>query len=75
MVHLKCDSGNKKTMGKAQKKDAAKANGASAVGAHKETKTDATIVTPLTKHKKKNAGSDPLFVDLPDGIRSIFQGV
>ena len=43
-----------------------KANGASAVGACKQTKTNIAIATPVTKHKKKNAGSDPLFVDPPD---------
>ncbi len=53
-------------MVKAQKEDAAKAHGASAVGACKQTKTKAAIVTPTTKRKKKNAGSDPLFVDPPD---------
>ena len=66
MAHLKRDSGQKKTMGKAQKKDAAKTNGTSAVGACKQTKTKAAIVTPTTKRKKMNAGSDPLFVDPPD---------
>ena len=66
MAHSKCGSGHKKTTSKAQKKDATKANGASAVGARKQTKTNAAIATPMTKHKKKNAGSDPLFVDPPD---------
>ena len=66
MACLKCNSGNKKTMGKVQKKDAAKANGASVVRALKETKTNADIVTPVTKLKKKNAGSDTCFVDPPD---------
>ncbi len=66
MAHLKCNSGHKKTTGKVQKKDAAKANDASVVGAYKQPKTNAAIVTPMTKHKKKNAWSDPLFVDPPD---------
>ena len=66
MACLKRDSGQKKTTGKAQKNDAAKTNGASAIGACKQTKTNTAIVTPVTKHKKKNAGSDPLFVDPPD---------
>ncbi len=66
MAHSKHDSEQKKTMGKAQKKDAAKTNGASAVGACKQTKTNAAMVTPMTKPKKKNTGSGPLFVDPPD---------
>ena len=53
-------------MGKVQKKDSAKANRASAVGACKQTKTNTAIVTSMTKCKKKNAGSDPFFVDPPD---------
>ncbi len=66
MAHSKCDSMHKKRMDKGQKKDAAKANGASAVGVHKQTKTNAAIATSVMKCKKKNAGSDPLFVDPPD---------
>ena len=66
MAHSKFNSRHKKTMSKAQKKNAAKANGASAVGECKHTKTNTTIATPVIKRKKKNAGSDPLFVDPPD---------
>ena len=59
----------KKTMGKSHKKDAVKANGASAVGARKATKTTKTntaMMTPVMKHRKKNAGTDPLFINPPD---------
>ena len=66
MAHWKHDSWNKKTTSKVQKKNAANANGASAVGACKESKTNTAIATPITKRKKKTAGSDHLFVDPPD---------
>ena len=71
MAHLKHNSGQRKTTGKAQKKDAAKTNGASAVGARKATKTtktNAAMMTPVMKHRKKKAWTDPLFVDTPDDV-------
>ena len=70
MTRSKCsDNLGKKTTGELHKKDAAKASGASAVGTHKATKTMKTntaMMTPVTKHRKKNAGTDPPFVDPPD---------
>ena len=66
MAHSKHHSGNKKATSEAQKNDAAKAYGASAVGACKQTKTNASIASPMMKSKKKNAANDPCFVDPPD---------
>ena len=60
------DSGKKGASGESQRKGAPKAKGASAAGARKSTKNTASIVTPLTKRRKKNSETNPLFVDPPD---------
>ena len=75
MARSKHDSGQKKTTGKAQKKDSAKTNYASAVGARKQTKTNAAIATSVMKCKKKNAWSDPLFIDPPDDAYAPFKEI
>ena len=51
------------------KKDAAKAKGSSAVGARtamKTSKNTPAMMTPVMKHRKKNARTDPLFVEPHD---------
>ena len=68
MACLNCgnDSGKKGASGESQRKGAPKAKGASAAGARKSTKKAASIVMPVTKRRKKNSDTDPLFIDPPD---------
>ena len=68
MACSKCgnDLGKKGASGELQRKGAPKTKGASAAGACKSTKKTASIATPVTKRRKKNSESNPLFVDPPD---------
>ena len=68
MAHSKCgnDLGKEGASVELKRKGAPKAKGASAAGACKATKKTASIVTPMTKQRKKNSDINPLFVDPPD---------
>ena len=68
MARSKCgnDLGKKGASDKLQRMGAPKTKGASAAGACKSTKKTASIATPMTKQRKKNSETNPLFVDPPD---------
>ncbi len=68
MARSKCgnDLGKEGASSESQRKGAPKAKGVSAAGACKSTKKAASIVTPMTKRRKKNSDANPLFVDPHD---------
>ena len=68
MAHSNCGNGlvKKGESGESQRKGAPKAKGVSAAGARESTKKATSIATPMTKRRKKNSDTNPLFVDPPD---------